>query len=95
MDMAIRGKSLISFVQLSLLVTEVPQFKKRKVDTYQSKRDLIDCNMASVHLVSRFCEQQFNNSLLLLLMSFENSPGSSTVSSLQAFEMHSALTAVF
>eukprot|EP00545_Synedropsis_sp_CCMP1620_P001304 CAMPEP_0119004520 /NCGR_PEP_ID=MMETSP1176-20130426/1190_1 /TAXON_ID=265551 /ORGANISM="Synedropsis recta cf, Strain CCMP1620" /LENGTH=299 /DNA_ID=CAMNT_0006956233 /DNA_START=75 /DNA_END=974 /DNA_ORIENTATION=- len=36
--------------RLSLLVTEIPSFSKTRVDTFQSRKDLIDCNMASVHL---------------------------------------------
>jgi len=38
--------------KLSLLVTPVPSFGKVKVSTFQDKKDLIKCNMASVHLVS-------------------------------------------
>ena len=35
----------------SLLVTAVPQFfEKRRVSTFEDRNDLIDCNMASVHL---------------------------------------------
>lgn len=41
-----------STIQLCLLVTEIPGMKKKRVDSFQSKHDLIDCNMASVHLVS-------------------------------------------
>ena len=48
------ANAAVRSLQLSLLVTEIPGFKKNRVDTFQSKRDLIDCNMASVHLVSRF-----------------------------------------
>jgi hypothetical protein len=40
--------------KLSLLVTEIPTFKKIRVDTFQSREDLIDCNMASVHLVRAY-----------------------------------------
>lgn len=36
--------------KLCLLVTEIPGMKKKRVDSFQSKHDLIDCNMASVHL---------------------------------------------
>lgn len=36
--------------KLSLLVTEVPSFQNRKISQFQSKRDLIDANMASVHI---------------------------------------------
>jgi Patatin-like phospholipase len=36
---------------LSLLLTPVPNFfGKEKIDKFQSRRDLIECNMASVHL---------------------------------------------
>lgn len=38
--------------RLSLLVTPVPSFGKNKVSNFESRRDLIECNMASVHLVS-------------------------------------------
>jgi hypothetical protein len=37
--------------RLSLLVTKIPSFGKEKVSTFRDKRDLIGCNMASVHLV--------------------------------------------
>lgn len=36
--------------RLSLLVTPVPRFGKKKVQHFWSKQDLIRCNMASVHL---------------------------------------------
>lgn len=39
--------------RLSLLVTPIPQFGKIKVSEFKSREDLIQCNMASVHLVSR------------------------------------------
>lgn len=35
---------------LSLLLTPVPSFGKEKITKFQSRRDLIECNMASVHL---------------------------------------------
>jgi hypothetical protein len=38
--------------RLSLLVTPVPSFGKRKIFTFADKKDLIECNMASIHLVS-------------------------------------------
>lgn len=38
--------------RLSLLVTPIPQFGKEKVSEFMSRGDLIQCNMASVHLVS-------------------------------------------
>lgn len=38
--------------KLSLLVTPVPSFGKNKITTFENKTDLIQCNMASVHLVS-------------------------------------------
>lgn len=39
--------------KLSLLVTTIPSFGKDKVSTFRDKQDLIECNMASVHVVSR------------------------------------------
>lgn len=36
--------------RLSLLVTTIPSFGKEKVSNFRDKQDLIDCNMASVHL---------------------------------------------
>lgn len=36
--------------RLSILVTKIPSFGKEKVTTFQDKQDLIQCNMASVHL---------------------------------------------
>lgn len=36
--------------RLSLLVTPVPSFGKKKVQQFWNKQDLIRCNMASVHL---------------------------------------------
>lgn len=36
--------------RLSLLVTPVPSFGKKKIDSFESRQDLIRCNMASVHL---------------------------------------------
>jgi len=38
--------------RLTLLVTPVPSFGKTRVSSFESKKDLIQCNMASVHLVS-------------------------------------------
>jgi hypothetical protein len=42
---------LVGDHKLSLLVTTIPSFGKTRVSTFQSKRDLIECNLASVHLV--------------------------------------------
>jgi len=36
--------------RITLLVTPVPSFGKTKVSRFQSRNDLIQCNMASVHL---------------------------------------------
>ena len=36
--------------QTSLLVTPVPQLAKHRVSSFTNRNDLIDCNMASVHL---------------------------------------------
>jgi len=36
--------------QLSLLITQIPTFKKNKISTFETKSDLIRCNMASVHI---------------------------------------------
>jgi len=36
--------------RLSLLVTEIPSFQKKNINSFKSKDDLIACNMASVHL---------------------------------------------
>ena len=38
--------------RLSLLVTTVPTFGKEKITEFRDRKDLIKCNMASVHLVS-------------------------------------------
>jgi hypothetical protein len=38
--------------RLSLLVTPVPTFGKAKITEFRDRKDLIKCNMASVHLVS-------------------------------------------
>ena len=35
---------------LSLLVTPVPTFGKEKIDSFRDRKDLIQCNMASIHL---------------------------------------------
>jgi len=35
---------------LSLLVTPVPALGKEKVDSFRDRKDLIECNMASIHL---------------------------------------------
>jgi Predicted esterase of the alpha-beta hydrolase superfamily len=36
--------------KISILVTEVPSFKKKKVSQFESRMDLIKANMASVHI---------------------------------------------
>jgi hypothetical protein len=36
--------------RLSLLVTPLPRFGKKKVNAFKNRNDLIRCNMASVHL---------------------------------------------
>jgi len=36
--------------KLSLLITQIPTFKKNKISTFETKSDLIRCNMASVHI---------------------------------------------
>ncbi len=36
--------------KLSLLVTEIPSFQKRKISQFYSKRDVIDACLASVHI---------------------------------------------
>ena len=38
--------------RITLLVTPIPSFGKKKISRFQNKQDLIKCNMASVHLVS-------------------------------------------
>lgn len=38
--------------RITLLVTPVPSFGKTKISRFENKKDLIQCNMASVHLVS-------------------------------------------
>uniref|UniRef100_A0A7S4EEV3 PNPLA domain-containing protein n=1 Tax=Pseudo-nitzschia australis TaxID=44445 RepID=A0A7S4EEV3_9STRA len=38
--------------RITLLVTPVPSFGKTKVSNFKDRKDLIRCNMASVHLVS-------------------------------------------
>lgn len=58
--------------RLSLLVTTIPSFGKEKVSNFRDKQDLIDCNMASVHLVSpipgvvRLAAASQSHSLILL-----------------------------
>jgi hypothetical protein len=37
--------------RLSLLVTPIPSFGKTKISSFLDKKDLIECNMASIHLV--------------------------------------------
>jgi len=37
--------------RLSLLVTQIPSFRKANINSFISRKDLISCNMASVHLV--------------------------------------------
>ena len=36
--------------RLSLLVTPVPSFDKERIESFESREDLINCNMASVHI---------------------------------------------
>ncbi len=36
--------------KLSIIATEIPSFQKKKLSDFKSKRDLIDANMASVHI---------------------------------------------
>ena len=38
--------------KVTLLVTPVPSFGKTKISRFENRKDLIHCNMASVHLVS-------------------------------------------
>ncbi len=38
--------------RITLLVTPIPTFGKTKISRFQNRKDLIKCNMASVHLVS-------------------------------------------
>ena len=38
--------------RVTLLVTPVPSFGKTKISRFENRKDLIHCNMASVHLVS-------------------------------------------
>ena len=38
--------------RITLLVTPIPSFGKTKISRFENKKDLIKCNMASVHLVS-------------------------------------------
>jgi len=40
--------------KLTLLVTPVPSFGKTKISSFEDRKDLIRCNMASVHLVSKY-----------------------------------------
>jgi predicted acylesterase/phospholipase RssA len=40
--------------RLSLLVTNIPSFTKTKVSQFADRQDLIQCNLASIHLVSDF-----------------------------------------
>jgi hypothetical protein len=46
----INAVELVPDGRLSLLVTPVPQFGKTKVDEFKDRKDLIRCNMASIHL---------------------------------------------
>ena len=43
--------------RLSLLVTPVPSFGKSKISSFIDKKDLIQCNLASVHLVRKHMDQ--------------------------------------
>jgi hypothetical protein len=56
--------------RLSLLVTPLPMFGKEKISAFSDRKDLIKCNMASVHLVSAQ-----NVLFLCLIASFENKKG--------------------
>jgi hypothetical protein len=38
--------------RITLLVTPIPSFGKTKISRFENRKDLIHCNMASVHLVS-------------------------------------------
>ena len=40
--------------RITLLVTPIPSFGKTKVSSFEDRNDLIRCNMASVHLVSKY-----------------------------------------
>lgn len=42
--------AMVNDDKLSLLVTEIPSFQTKKVSEFLSKQDLIDANMASVHI---------------------------------------------
>ena len=44
--------------RLSLLVTPIPSFGKTTVSEFLDRRDLIQCNMASVHLVRNILEDR-------------------------------------
>lgn len=41
---------MVADQRLSILLTEFPTLKKNKISDFESKHDLIQCNMASVHL---------------------------------------------
>jgi len=37
--------------RLQILITPIPSFGKSRIDSFKDRSDLIECNMASVHLV--------------------------------------------
>jgi len=41
---------LASVASVSLLITPVPSFRKSRISHFESKEDLINCNMASTHI---------------------------------------------
>jgi hypothetical protein len=51
---------LVGDGKLSLLVTPIPSFGKTRVSEFHSKKDLIETNMASVHLVRYLLAQSTN-----------------------------------
>lgn len=54
--------------RLSLLVTPVPSFGKKKISTFLDKNDLIKCNMASVHLVSTQRRSEIGAEIVMQMM---------------------------
>ena len=50
LDILLPQDAVLRMNNTSLLVTPIPQFGKQRISTYTDRQDVIDCNMASVHL---------------------------------------------
>ena len=51
--------------QLQILVTPVPSFGKKRISNFKNRQDLIDANMASVHLVRNSVNDAFFSIIFL------------------------------